>query len=125
MILDCHCHIASRRIMPPEFFNGWSKTVKSNLSFSLDEVQERRVDELLHELTEDPDCVSMLQEMDQAGIDKAIFLVIGFGLAYNNVALTIENIPLEHRKLLDRSNRFIAFSNVRPRLGLEGIERFE
>ncbi len=111
--------------MPPEFFNGWSKTVKSNLSFSLDEVQERRVDELLHELTEDPDCVSMLQEMDQAGIDKAIFLVIDFGLAYKNVPLTIEDIHLAHRKLLDRSDRFLAFSNVDPRRGLEGVDLFE
>src|SRR5258708_31759631 len=86
MILDCHCHIASRRIMPPEFFNGWSKTVKSNLPFSLDEVQERRVDELLHELTEDPDCVSMLQEMDPEGKEKANFFFICFLLFYNNNA---------------------------------------
>jgi hypothetical protein len=47
VILDCHCHIASHRIMPQEFFRGWSRTIKSNLPFRLDPAQEQRIDELL------------------------------------------------------------------------------
>ncbi|MGH9571201.1 MAG: amidohydrolase family protein [Candidatus Angelobacter sp.] len=125
MIIDCHCHVASHRILPPEFFQGWAKTVKSNLSVRLDPDQERRVDELLYELNEDPDCTRMVQEMDEAGIDKAVLLVIDFGLAYKQVGVTIEDVHLEHKKLLDRSDRFIAFSNVDPRRGKEGLDLFE
>jgi predicted TIM-barrel fold metal-dependent hydrolase len=125
MILDCHCHIASHRVMPQEFFRGWAKTVKSHLALPLDSDQEKRIDDLLYEMNEDPDCVSLLQEMDRAGIDKAILLVIDFGLAYKDVNVTIEEIHLAHKKLLDRSDRFLAFSNVDPRRGKEGLDLFE
>ncbi|MGE5324321.1 MAG: amidohydrolase family protein [Actinomycetota bacterium] len=125
MILDCHCHIASRRIMPPEFFSGWSKTIKSNLAFTLNAAQERRIDELLDDLNEDPDCERMLQEMNEAGIDKGVLLVIDFGLAYKQVLTTIEEVHLEHKKVMDRSDRFIGFSNVDPRRGKEGLDLFE
>lgn len=125
MIVDCHCHIASHRIMPQEFFNGWSRTVKSNLPFRLAPAQEQRIDELLFELNEDPECISLLREMDAACIDRAVLLLIDFGLAYKNVGLTIEEIHLFHKKLLDRSDRFVAFSNVDPRRGREGLDLFE
>jgi predicted TIM-barrel fold metal-dependent hydrolase len=125
VILDCHCHIASHRIMPPEFFSGWARTVKSNLPFHLDSAQEHRIDDLLFELNEDTDCVKLLAEMDSAGIDQAVLLVIDFGLAYKNVALTIEEIHLAHKEVLQRSDRFLAFSNVDPRRGREGLDLFE
>ena len=125
MILDCHCHIASHGIMPRAFLEGWSRTVKSNLPFRLDQGQEQRIDELLRELNEDPDCDSLIKEMDAAGIDRAILLVIDFGLAYKNLELTIEEVHLTHKQLLDRSDRLLAFSNVDPRRGREGLDLFE
>jgi predicted TIM-barrel fold metal-dependent hydrolase len=125
VILDCHCHIASHRILPQEFFKGWSRTVKSNLPFRLDPEQEQRIDELLFDLNEDPDCAGLLREMDAAGIDQAVLLVIDFGLAYKNVDLTIEEIHLAHKKLLGQSDRLLAFSNVDPRRGREGLDLFE
>lgn len=125
MIIDCHCHIASARILPSQFFAGWSRTVKSNLGAHLEPALNARIDDFLHELNEDPDCVKMLAEMDQAGINKAVLLVIDFGLAYRDIKVTIEEVHLEHKKLLDRSDRFIAFSNVDPRRGKEGLDLFE
>ncbi len=111
--------------MPQEFFNGWLRTIKSNLPFRPIPAQEERLDELLFELNEDPDCISLLREMDDAGIDQAVLLVIDFGLAYKSIELTIEEIHLAHKKLLDRSDRFLAFSNVDPRRGQEGLDLFE
>lgn len=111
--------------MPEKFFQGWSRTVKSNLPFCLDPTQERRIDELLFELNEDPDCVGLLKEMSAAGIDRAVLLVIDFGFAYKDVELTIEEIHLAHKKLLDQSDRLLAFSNVDPRRGQEGLDLFE
>ena len=125
MILDCHCHIASHRIMPEKFFKGWARTVKSNLPFYLDSTQEQRIDELLYELNEDPDCISLLKEIDEAGIDRAVLLVIDFGVAYGDVELTIEEIHLAHKKLIEQSGRLLAFSNVDPRRGREGLDLFE
>ena len=125
MILDCHCHIASHRIMPEKFFKGWARTVKSNLPFCLDPTQEQRIDELLLELNEDPDCAMLLKEIDEAGIDRAVLLVIDFGVVYGDVELTIEEIHLAHKKLLEQSDRLLAFSNVDPRRGREGLDLFE
>jgi uncharacterized protein len=125
MIIDCHCHIASHRILPQQFFGGWSRTVKSNLSPQLNTASQSRIDDLLCELNEDPGCYRLLGQMDEAGIDKAVLLVIDFGLAYKEIKATIEEVHLEHKKLLDRSDRFIAFSNVDPRRGKEGLDLFE
>lgn len=111
--------------MPEKFFKGWARTVKSNLPFSLDPAQEQRIDELLFELNEDPDCAGLLKEIDDAGIDQAVLLVIDFGIAYKDVGLTIEEIHLAHKKILDESDRLLAFSNVDPRRGREGLDLFE
>jgi predicted TIM-barrel fold metal-dependent hydrolase len=125
MIIDCHSHVASQKVLPPNFFEGWSRTVKSNLPYQLDAGQEQRVDELLRELNEDPDCTKMLQEMEVAGIDLSVLLVIDFGIVFQNLPLTIEELHLEHKKILDRSDRFVAFSGVDPRRGREGLDLFE
>jgi predicted TIM-barrel fold metal-dependent hydrolase len=76
-------------------------------------------------LNEDPQCTKLLEEMDLAGIDLAVLLVIDFGIVYKNLSLTIEELHLEHKKIIDHSDRFIAFSSVDPRRGKEGIELFE
>jgi len=125
MIIDCHCHIASEKVLPPKFFDGWSETISSSLGYEAKSGQEKRVKDLLRELNEDPECTKLLHEMDLAGIDLAVLLVIDFGIVYKNLSLTIEELHLLHKKVIDRSDRFIAFSSVDPRRGKEGIELFE
>jgi predicted TIM-barrel fold metal-dependent hydrolase len=125
MIIDCHAHIASHKVLPPPFFDGWSKTLKTQLPFALDEMQGKRIDDLLRELNEDPQCTKFLKEMDAAKIDQSVLLVIDFGVSFKDLPLTIEELHLEHKKLIDSSDRFIAFSGVDPRRGREGLELFE
>ena len=125
MIIDIHCHIASERVLPPKFFEGWSQTISASLGYASASGQEQRVKALLRELNEDPQCTKLVQEMDLAGIDLAVLLVIDFGIVYKNLPLTIEELHLEHKKVIDRSDRFIAFSSVDPRRGKEGVELFE
>src|SRR5690349_3041802 len=125
MIIDCHCHLASSKVLPPPFFDGWSRTIQANLPHHLDASQASRVSQLLRDLNEDPQSVKLIAEMEAAGIDLAVLLVIDFGVVYKDLPLTIEELHLEHRKLLERSRRFVAFSNVDPRRGKEGLELFE
>jgi uncharacterized protein len=125
MIIDCHCHIASEKVLPQKFFDGWSETISASLGYASQSGQEQKVKDLLRELNEDPHCTRLLQEMDLAGIDLAVLLVIDFGIVYKNLSLSIEELHLEHKKIIDRSDRFIAFSSVDPRRGREGIELFE
>jgi predicted TIM-barrel fold metal-dependent hydrolase len=125
MIIDCHCHIASEKVLPSKFFDGWSETISANLGYTTKSDQEVRVKALLRELNEDPQCTKLLKEMDTAGIDLAVLLVIDFGIAFANLKLTIEELHLEHRKIIESSNRFIAFSSVDPRRGKDGLALFE
>jgi predicted TIM-barrel fold metal-dependent hydrolase len=125
MLIDCHCHIASHDLFPPQFFEGWLRTIKANLAARLDAQQEKRIDDLLYELNEDPQCTKLLQEMDGAGIDLAVLLVIDFGIAFKESRKTIEELHLEHKRITDGSKRFVAFSSVDPRRGKEGLDLFE
>ena len=125
MIVDCHCHIANSKVLPPAFFEGWSRTIKANLPYQLNASQEKRVDDLLHELNDDPECTKLEQEMDHAGISMAILLAIDFGVVYKDLSLSIEELHLEHAKIIKRNKRFIAFSGVDPRRGKEGLALFE
>lgn len=125
MIIDCHCHLASSKVLPPPFFDAWARTIQANLPHHLDPSQASRVGQLLRDLNEDPESVKLIAEMEAAGIDLAVLLVIDFGIVYKDLEMTIEELHLEHRKLLARSKRFVAFSNVDPRRGREGVELFE
>lgn len=125
MIVDCHCHIASRKVLPEKFFEGWARTIKSSLPFASSPPQERRIDELLAQLSEDPECSNLAREMDDAGIDKAILLLIDFGLVFKETGATLEDLHLEHRRIAGASDRFITFSGVDPRRGREGLDLFE
>ena len=125
MIIDCHCHIASKTVLPPQFFDGWLRTLETRLPQDLDAAQVKRMADLLRELNEDPQSVKLIAEMELAGIDLAVLLVIDFGIVYKDLAVTIEEVHLEHKRLMERSDRFIAFSGVDPRRGKEGLELFE
>jgi predicted TIM-barrel fold metal-dependent hydrolase len=125
MIIDCHCHIASHDLLPPPFLNGWARTIKANLGSRLDAQQEKRIDDLLYDLNEDPQCTKLLEEMDAAGIDMAVLLVIDFGVVFKQSRKSIEELHLDHKKVVDRSQRFVAFSSVDPRRGREGVELFD
>ena len=125
MIIDCHCHIASSKVLPGPFFEGWSATIKRNLPYKLSPAQSQRVDSLLLDLNEDPGCSKLLQEMDEAGIGKAVLLVIDFGIVFKDLDLDIEALHLEHKRLIDHSDRFIAFAGIDPRRGPEGLDLFE
>lgn len=125
MVIDCHSHIASRLVLPPRFFDGWVRTVNSQLGLRPSDPGAERIRTWLDQLTQDPDCTELIAEMDQAGIDRTMLLVIDFGIAFGESELTIEEIHLRHKSLRDSSQRFGAFSNVDPRRGAEGIDLFE
>jgi predicted TIM-barrel fold metal-dependent hydrolase len=124
MIIDCHCHIASRRTLPDEFYTGWAKTLKAGLPFELDEAQSCRIDEILEGLNDDPGCTRLSAEMDAAGISKAVLLIIDFGIAFKSHQDRLEELYLLHKEVMDRDDRYIVFAGVDPRRGKEGFDLF-
>jgi predicted TIM-barrel fold metal-dependent hydrolase len=120
MIIDCHTHIASPLFLPPPFFDGWVRTIKSTLG-PLPPEQDRRLNELFERLSADPECEQLQKQMDEAGIERAVLLVIDFGFVFEST-LTIEEIHLRVRDLARRSQRFVAFAGIDPRRGKEGLD---
>lgn len=123
MIIDCHSHIASPDILPREFFSGWSDTVGRMLPGPL--AGNARLKELFAQMLNDPEAEALGREMDRAGISKTVLLVIDFGLAYPRARFDIEEVHQRHRRIMQRDDRFVAFSGVDPRRGREGLALFE
>src|SRR5688572_18003504 len=122
MIIDCHTHIASRRHLPQEFFDGWASTIKAGLPRSVSPAQERRVLELLANLNHDPQCEQMVREMDTAGIDIGVLLVVDFAFAFPSPEVSIESLHQEVAEIARRTGRFVAFAGVDPRRGQSGLD---
>ncbi|WP_442604269.1 amidohydrolase family protein [Paenibacillus sp. KN14-4R] len=125
MIIDCHSHIASLEFFPEAFLTGWCDTIKRSLPDQMSEKQRTRLTELFMQLMDDPDCSKMIAEMDAAAISQSVLLVIDFGVAFKKHDADIELLHLQHKQLIERSDRFIAFSGIDPRRGQEGIDLFE
>lgn len=125
MIIDCHTHIASTRHLPQEFFDGWSKTIKSSLPDTISCEQEERLDEMFANLNHDPDCRQLVHEMDQAGIDVAVLLVVDFGFAFPGAEGLLDAIHQEVAELSSRTGRFVGFAGIDPRRGQAGLDLLE
>lgn len=122
MIIDCHAHIASPAFLPDEFFDGWLRTVRAALP-PLPPAQEARLAELFQRMNDDAGCEQLGLQMADAGIDRAVLLVIDFGLAYAS-AFSIRDAHDRVAGLLRRDRRFIGFAGIDPRRP-DGLPVFE
>ena len=125
MIFDCHAHLASSAVLPKQFFDGWCATIKRSLPHEVSREQEQGLDRLFEQLRDDEGAEVLCRQMDDAGIDRAVLLVIDFGLVFGEEEMTLEEIHLEHRRIVAGDDRFCAFAGVDPRRGREGVELFE
>jgi len=124
VIIDCHAHVASTAFLPKSFFDGWVQTMKAGMG-PMSESQERRLTDLFDRLCADPDCEQLLAQMDEAGIDQTVLLLIDFGLAFPGAA-DVQELHLRTRDLMRRHpGRFVGFAGVDPRRGREGLDLFE
>ncbi len=125
MIIDAHAHVASQAMLPERFFEGWIGTLTRSLPLRPSPAQEERLRGLFMQMREDPGCERLLAEMDEAGIGRTVLLVLDFGLAFEDLGWDIEAVHLAHRRILEKSGRFIAFAGVDPRRGKAGLALFE
>jgi len=126
MIIDCHAHVASSVSIPHVFFDGWSETVASNLPRTLSERELETLKRRYYLLNSDENCDQLIAEMDAAGIDKCVLLIIDFSHHFKEQTNRLVDIYEFHRKIDERyPRRFFIFSGVDPRNGTAGVELFE
>lgn len=125
-IVDAHSHVASLDFIPLAFVEGVARNISKNLEArGMTVPLKRLVDRLLGTL-QDPDCRQQLAEMEAAGFERSILLIPDFTYSPGESRLSIEEIFLAHRKILDDNpGKFVVFGGVDPRWGQDGLELFE
>jgi len=125
MVFDCHAHIASSMALPLQWYNGWRNNMINSLPGDPTEIEKKYLNQIFQFLSHDEDCSHLLRQMDEAGIDKTILLIVDFGVAYPDLPFTLEELCLLHKKVLESApGRFKVFAGVDPRRGSAGLELF-
>lgn len=125
MIIDSHAHLASSKVLPPEFNEGWKNSILAGLGLENDADAAESLECLFEEMNNDENGQILIREMDAAGIDKSVLLIIDFGFSYKRMKDSIEEIYQIHRSISEASDRFIVYAGIDPRRGKEGLDLFE
>ncbi|HQV04723.1 MULTISPECIES: amidohydrolase family protein [unclassified Novosphingobium] len=124
-VIDCHSHVASSRYIPDEFFDGWVDNILAT-SGSKDDRHGAALRQVFRKINEDPLCDEYVAQMDEAGIARAVLLIIDFKYVYGEPFDDMVEIYRRHREILERHpGRFICFAGVDPRRGRAGVELLE
>lgn len=115
-MLDLHTHLADYRIYSPSYLQG----MVSGLN-----IPAKKLNSLLKAFLKDSSGEQHLRQMDEAGIERSVLLIIDSALGMESPALDIEDIYKLHLEILQQhSDRFCVFAGIDPRRGQKGYELF-
>jgi uncharacterized protein len=124
-IIDCHAHVASSRYIPDAFFDGWIDNVEANTASHAPQ-HRAALAKMFKAINNDPLCDEFVAEMDEAGIARAVLLIIDFKYVYGEPFDDLLEIYALHRDVLDRHpGRFVCYAGVDPRRGQTGAALLE
>lgn len=126
MIIDSHAHAAMEAVLPVRFFDGWVDNLERLLPPGASPAQRASLVAMFRALNQDPDCDKLVAEMDRAGIDRTVLLIVDFGFAYPDEFGRLEDVYRLHRDIMQRHpGRFIVFAGMDPRRGAAGAMLLE
>jgi uncharacterized protein len=126
VIIDSHAHAALEEVLPVQFFDGWIENLERLLPPDADSGQRATLTAMFRRLNQDPGCDRLVAEMDAAGIDRTVLLIIDFGFAYPDQYDRLDKVYAIHRDIMTRHpGRFIVFAGVDPRRAREGCALLE
>lgn len=124
-IIDGHCHLASSRCIPPDFFRGVAATMARKMSAAGMPADVEKVTRMLILQYEDHFADKLVEKMDEAGIDRTVLLAPDFTYVFES-EFTMEDLARQHADVRDRHpGRFHVFFGVDPRWGQAGYDFFE
>jgi len=112
MIIDIHTHLCNPDVVAQPYWDGWVEIGALRANRPLQKVRKRLPE--LWNITGD----RTVEDMDAAGIDKSVLLVIDWGLArgLGEPKLSIEEINKVYADAADKyPQRLVAFAGVDPR----------
>lgn len=116
MIIDFHTHLNTREWLPERFLLGIGNLMsmgmrKQGMVISPEEARDKILSEGY-----DPEGLKLLEEMDDAGIDKSVVLTLDLGVGLGEPEKPIEEINKAFADIAgEHSERFIAFAGIDPR----------
>ena len=124
-IIDGHCHLASSRCIPRDFFVGVASNIARKISAQGMSPDLEKLTRMLVLQYDDHLADKLVTKMDQAGINKTVLLAPDFTYALES-EFTMEDLASQHAQVLARHpGRFHVFFGVDPRWGQAGYDYFE
>lgn len=115
-MIDLHTHLADYRIYSPSYLQGMITGTG---------IQSRKLNALLKAFLLDTTGEQHLKQMDQAGIERSVLLIIDSAIGMESPVLGLEEVYELHRQVLTRHpDRFCVFAGIDPRRGKKGYELF-
>jgi len=116
MIIDIHTHLIARGWVPRKIFHGIARFITHESAKQGIHQSNEEVGDSLIESINDPEAKLLLEEMDEAGIEKSIISPVDFGLAAGDPEVSIEEVNKNFSDLARKHpDRFVAFSCIDPR----------
>lgn len=108
-IIDIHTHIAYRQIYSQTFLDEVTK------EFLEKGLSKKKVNSILNKVLSDFDGDRLIQQMDEAGIEKSVLLCTDFDFKKNDTPYSVREIhQLCFDQIRKHNDRFIAFAGVSP-----------
>lgn len=125
LIIDGHCHLASSRCIPRDFFFGVATNIARKMSAKGMPGDVEKVTRMLIAQYDDHFGDKLVAKMDEAGIDRTILLAPDFSYVFES-EFTMEDLARQHAHVQERHpGRFHVFFGVDPRWGQAGYDFFE
>ena len=118
MIIDIHAHLAYTHIFPKHFI--------SDMFLGLSENERTKLEKILPMFMKDKNGSAFINQMDMAGINKAVLLIVDAGVRLGESKLSLDEIYELHYEILKKnSDRIIVFAGIDPRRGEKGFNLFK
>lgn len=125
LIVDGHCHLASSRCIPREFFVGVARNIARKKSTRDRPGEAENLARLMELQYQDHDADRLVRKMDEAGIARTVLLAPDFTYVFKS-EYSLEDMAAQHAAVRARHpGRFHVFFGVDPRWGRMGYDLFE
>ncbi|WP_081916600.1 amidohydrolase family protein [Luteibacter sp. 9135] len=125
MIVDGHCHLASSRCIPRDFFVGVGQNMARKKSARVRPGEAESLARLMELQYQDHDADRLVRKMDEACIARTVLLAPDFTYVFKS-HYSLEDMAAQHAAVRARHpGRFHVFFGVDPRWGRSGHDIFE
>lgn len=125
LVVDGHCHLASSRCIPRDFFVGVARNMARTQSARERPGEVEKLARVMELQYQDHDADRLIRKMDEAGIARTVLLAPDFTHVFTS-QYSLEDMAAQHAAVRARHpGRFHVFFGVDPRWGRSGHDLFE